>query len=76
MIKVLPYLIEGLIILVALAFVYAQVVLPFFRKTPFFPMFRSRPKVERRIEEVNEQLRDKALERELAERQRQLGKKK
>ena len=76
MIKALPYIIEGLIALLAIAFVYAQVVLPYIRKTPFFPMFRPQPKVERQIEEVNEQVLNKELESELTERQRQLAKKK
>ncbi|MBP9698279.1 MAG: hypothetical protein KBD65_03760 [Candidatus Moranbacteria bacterium] len=76
MIKLLQWGIEGVVALAILIFVYSQVLRPLFRGTPAFPMFRRRPNTERQIEEVNEQLEDKQLQRELADRQRQLGKKK
>jgi hypothetical protein len=58
-----------------LVLVYSQLILPMFRSTPVFPMFRARPKIMKQIEEVNEQLDDKELARQLKERERQLGKK-
>ena len=76
MIKLLMFGLEVLLALGVFAFAYSQLLLPLIWKTPFFPMFRPRPKTEQEIEAVNEQLADRQLERDLASRQRELGKKK
>lgn len=68
------WLLELAAIAAVIALVYSQLILPMVRKTPFFPLFRSRPRVEREIEATNEALEDADLGDELKQRQRQLEK--
>lgn len=73
MLKILQLLFEFALGGAVLVFVYWQMIRPLFRGTPIFPMFRRRPRVERELEVVNEQMEDADLRRQLEARQRQLG---
>ncbi len=74
MVKILLVVFELIAIGVGFIFAYSQVILPIVRKMPLFPMFRRRPAIERELDAVNEQLEDKALQRELETKRRRLGK--
>lgn len=74
MIKIVGFVIEGLLILSFLVLAYSQLVRPLLTKTPVFPFFRRRPKTEREIEAVNEALQQQSLERELKTAKRKLRK--
>ena len=72
MINVLGWGFEILLALGVLAIVYSQILRPLFRGTPLFPFFRERPKLERELEQVTEQIEDKDLAARLAARRREL----
>ena len=72
MIKVLQWGFEGLLALAILVVAYSQILLPLFRGTPMFPFFRRRPKLERELERVTEEIEDRDLAARLAERRREL----
>ncbi|OGZ15071.1 MAG: hypothetical protein A3H76_06620 [Candidatus Lloydbacteria bacterium RIFCSPLOWO2_02_FULL_54_12] len=73
-IKLLQLILEigaGLLVIVM---VYSQLLRPMVKKTPVFPMFRRRPALEREIESVNEDLEDKELKQDLAQKKVELNK--
>ena len=74
MLKILQLLFEFALGGAVLVFAYWQMIRPLFRGTSMFPMFRRRPRVERELEAVNEQLEDADLQRQLEARRRQIGK--
>lgn len=74
MIKILSVLIELILGGVIIVGCYSQLVRPMFRRTPVFPFFRKRPNLEGEIEKVDESLEDKELRKQLARKQKQLGK--
>ncbi len=73
MIKLIQFGAEGLMIALLCVAAYSQVIRPLLRKTPAFPIFRRKPRLEAAIEAVNEDLDVKDEQRVLAEKKRQLG---
>ncbi len=73
-IKLLQILLEVGVGLLVIVMVYSQLLRPMVKKTPVFPMFRRRPDVEREIESVNEDLEDKELNQDLAQKKAELNK--
>lgn len=64
----------GVFVLVGLGiiFVYSQIIRPITKGTPAFPLFRRRPNIESKIEDVNEKMEDQKLQRELEKKQKQV----
>lgn len=73
MIKLIQFGGEGLLLILLCVAAYSQVIRPLLRRTPVFPIFRRKPRLEAAIEEVNEDLAVKDEQRVLAEKKRQLG---